>query len=352
MKFAQKIYNLTGLFLLCISSFFCQKELDENDFSDTNNGESLGVFSLYIDSITGGCLTSVNGQYVVNTQLSDHNFILIKVNVLKTGNWRVDPITNTNSDIYFTGNGFFSDVGLQDIKLQGYGTPTAAGILNYNLYSDFNSCAFQIQVAQNDMKKDLSAGLQPLTDSSWWLYDVYLGGVLRGDSVLIVAADDNGKYQQQDFKIFHVSGWSSDTIRIRKEDENYIRRMPNDSYGYMQFDESMDVDINFCRDSFPLLVSWTSPTYHGFTGLAPSSFSYSFINSDTGVSTIVNNVLYQQVTKINWRTHERILSTEGPFTLLESWYARNIGLIYFSQAKSTDPTVKEEWKLKKFEIKR
>jgi len=84
----------------------------------------------------------VNGFYEQGSQLNICNTVEIDVNVTTAGTY---TITTSNSGMTFSRTGTFAGTGIQNIILQGSGTPTANGNINMSFPAP-SSCSFPVTV--------------------------------------------------------------------------------------------------------------------------------------------------------------------------------------------------------------
>lgn len=116
----------------------CQKELN---FDDTLTGQSKG--SLKKD--TTDCYPStVQGEYIVDSALNSTNFIDLQVNVTTTGYYVI--YSDTVNGYYFRGNGTFGNVGLNSVRLYGYGTPEHSQPDPFIIRYDTSLCIVDVDV--------------------------------------------------------------------------------------------------------------------------------------------------------------------------------------------------------------
>jgi len=123
---------LNTIAVLLISLFLitsCQKELY---FEGTSSG------SLKTDSLGTDCMPSeVVGYYQVDSSLNgpiSGNYIEVQVNVTYPGEYTIK--TDTVNGYYFIGTGTFGRVGVDSVRIYGYGRPLTQGtntfIVSYN----------------------------------------------------------------------------------------------------------------------------------------------------------------------------------------------------------------------------
>ena len=91
----------------------------------------------------GACTGStVNGTYTVGSSLSAANNVTVQVNVTSTGSY---TITSSAGGMTFFKTGIFTTTGLQTITLNGTGTPTSGGTVQFTVGN--NGCTFSVNVA-------------------------------------------------------------------------------------------------------------------------------------------------------------------------------------------------------------
>lgn len=91
----------------------------------------------------GSCTGAViNGTYTSGSPLTVLNTVMINVNVTVPGNYTI--ATTTVNGISFSASGTFNITGLQQVILNGTGTPAVAGTFNYPLSGNGNTCIFSV----------------------------------------------------------------------------------------------------------------------------------------------------------------------------------------------------------------
>ncbi len=135
--------KIFGFVLLTICSaivfFSCQK-----DFSVETESMQSASGSLW-DS-TGNCLpdTVVGTFYNGVTPGSDTAYVEIQVNVTQTGSYNIT--TEFENGFEFSDSGFFSNTGLNTIRLKPIGTPILNTGTTFNVSFDSSFCSFTVNV--------------------------------------------------------------------------------------------------------------------------------------------------------------------------------------------------------------
>lgn len=123
------------LFLATCLLFACQKTIDW----------SLdAVASLATDS-SGNCMSiEVHGIYKVKSPLNDSNYVVVTVNVDSPGQYNI--FTNIVNGYSFKATGTFTNKGVTNVKLLGYGTPLDIGVNDFIVHLNYSSCTFSVSV--------------------------------------------------------------------------------------------------------------------------------------------------------------------------------------------------------------
>ena len=125
------------LFLLIAFVISCQKE---RSFENGGGPPSHGSLQ---SGTTGDCLGStVQGIYKKDSVLGAGNYVDVVVDVTTPG-WFVIS-TDTINNIYFRATGNFSAAGIDTVRLQGSGKPTAASTNVFTVNYDSSSCTFSV----------------------------------------------------------------------------------------------------------------------------------------------------------------------------------------------------------------
>lgn len=133
--------------ILCFGFISCQKELaDERTPLPGNNieeGTSSGTAVFSLKGAPNVCNNHViNGSYCAGMPLGAGNTVNIQVMVSTVGTYYI--ATRTINGIMFSGTGTFMDTGLQEVVLNGSGTPLSEGTMQYRPGN--SSCSFPITV--------------------------------------------------------------------------------------------------------------------------------------------------------------------------------------------------------------
>lgn len=137
--------NSAGIndFMVIYDSTFCTVPVTV--LPATGSG-GTSVFTL--EGAGGACANSnVAGTYTQGTPLTASNQVVLSVNVTTVGTWTVS--SNTVTGMNFTGSGTFTTTGVQNITLNGTGTPNAPGAQTFSVSAGSGSCTFVVTVQPN-----------------------------------------------------------------------------------------------------------------------------------------------------------------------------------------------------------
>lgn len=79
---------------------------------------------------------SAHGVYKAGVPLNDSNYILITVNISKLGNHPVEIKSDVVNGYSFAASVFFTQLGMQQVKLKGSGTPIQTAITHFEIVFD------------------------------------------------------------------------------------------------------------------------------------------------------------------------------------------------------------------------
>lgn len=123
-------------FTACLCFNSCQQEL-----SNENSSSAQGT----LRDLNGNCNPSlVQGVYIEDTALTINNFIDASVNFSAPGAYLLQ--TDTINGYYFRGTGSVSAVGLQTIRLKGFGLPINTGTDLFHMRFDTSVCEVSVEV--------------------------------------------------------------------------------------------------------------------------------------------------------------------------------------------------------------
>lgn len=114
-------------------------------FDITVVGSATGSAVFSLGGSPGGCTgASVGGTYTVGVALVPANTLTIQVDVTTLGTYSI--AAGSVAGFVFTGNGTFTSTGLQNVTLNGVGTPLTAGNAAVTVTNIASTCTFNVTV--------------------------------------------------------------------------------------------------------------------------------------------------------------------------------------------------------------
>ncbi len=267
---------------------------------------------------------TVAGVYTAGSAASAGNTVKLNVTVTTAGSYNIT--TNTVNGISFSGTGTLA-LGAQTIILTATGIPTLAGTFNTFKPNIATTCDFAVTFVPAAVP--LNGDYFPLTNNSWWSYDIVgqtdtIYNVVYGTKVY----NANTYTEVQE----NVGGAPNDTAHYRKSSNNYFQWVIADFYSaQFGFDNPPVVDVNFLKENAVTGTAWSSGPYSGTigAGMVNADLQYDFKIENNNTSVTVNgknytNVIYVSVTV-------KIKAAPSPiFVAIEKnefYYAKGIGLV-------------------------
>ncbi len=132
--------HLIIVFLTLFVFSACQKELNF-DYS----APSVGSLQANLSFECVG--DSVYGNYQKDSVLNSSNYIDVKANVTTVGTYTI--LSDTIDGFYFKGEGTFGSVGINKVRLKGYGTPIENGLFHFTISYNNSFCTAEVLVQDN-----------------------------------------------------------------------------------------------------------------------------------------------------------------------------------------------------------
>lgn len=107
------------------------------------NADSTAVFEL-ADSLGTCSNATINGAYTAGQVLTDSNTVVLQVNVIVPGVYNFT--TELTNGMIFSSSGTFTTTGIQNVTLQGSGTPTLTTNTEVAVAVDTTNCSFVVPV--------------------------------------------------------------------------------------------------------------------------------------------------------------------------------------------------------------
>lgn len=315
--------RLTFLFLLISFTFWgCQKEYS---FEGVFTGESDGTLK---DS-SGLCHEIVKvGNYLVDTSLTEGNYLVIKINFTATGKWLV--YSDTSNGIWFRDSGYTTQLGLHTIQIRGFGKPILPIDADLVLYYKNSLCHVSLPCTPGTGSgSKIYRDYFPTTYFSNWQYF----NSLLNDSFHLKVLPLDSNISANRYSLFE-----SYTPSINQRDTFYYRKDNlGNYYRYFSVAGGPKRDYVFLKHHEPVNTTWESPivnlTYLGSATQAKIKFTI----LDRNVSVNLNNRNLDSVIRVKEEWQYNIMGNFITTNNYEHWYAKNIGEINFLQFSSTNP---------------
>ncbi len=295
----------------------------------------------------GVCASStVNGTYTQGTILGASNTITVAVNVTAVGSYTIT--TNTVAGMSFSASGNFAATGVQNVTLNGSGTPTAAGAQTLTVTAGTSTCTITVTVGTGGTPSGLCL---PLTPSTYWTYNDgfsstpsdtikrIVGGSAthNGNTYTVVVENDN-------------SGTPAWEYHFRKAGNDYFEFARAHDYALLTFDSPVpEGDILFLKENATTGMTWLSAEFTGFENTVATKLRYSFECVDGNGTATINGKSFTNVVKIKFKSQTSVgggaFQDEG--LVWDAWYARGIGLIHM---KATYLTNTVEWNIRFWQV--
>jgi hypothetical protein len=262
------------------------------------------------------------------------NTVQISVNVTTAGAYNIttDTVDTPTNGIWFDASGTFPTApATVNVTLAGHGTPAAAGTFQLTVKFGTSTCTFSCTVAP-----PINTDHFPLTANSWWSYDDVDGIIVTAGDSLYRLNINPITLAGNTYRIFqnHDNTTLTDSSYFRRNGNDYFERTFADYYtGVISFDANVMGDINFLKEGLTTGATWESSVFSGTVSGLPVKLKYAFSCTNASATATINGNNFSNVYKVSWRPK---VSVDGGITytdeaiILESWYARGVGLIYFN----------------------
>ena len=147
MRALHRLTTTIATFCLLLLVASCKKEYS----LEAGVAGSPATFTL-VASGTDCSDAQAAGNYTANTALTEANFVMVTVNVTKTGTWNYN--TGTVKGFSFSGSGIFTTTGDQTIMLKASGKPSEAGDIAFPLNIGGGACGFTVTVIDGTAVSD------------------------------------------------------------------------------------------------------------------------------------------------------------------------------------------------------
>lgn len=320
-------------------------------------GSSTCTFTVNVSAAAAGTLgggpgacapITVNGTYTQGVALTPANTVQVQVNVTTAGAYSIT--TNTVSGFSFSASGNFAATGTQNVTLNGSGTPSASGTINFTVTFGSSTCTFSVTVAAPVID------YFPRTANSNWSYEFDDDPT---DSLLVYALANTITALGNTYTIF----MQRDGVLPEPDSSGYYRKAGGNYHRYVNlqsyfgFDNPQWVDFIFLKDDQPAGHTWTTAAYTGTIGGSPFMLRIKFtitqkdvtvpVTTSTGTvnhpNTIVVDEKYEMFDGAAWIPLDTVI---GYF---KDYYSRNVGWILDEYIGPTG-TLDAKMELRRFQV--
>ncbi len=283
---------------------------------------STAVYSLV--AAGGACSgASYVGTYTQGVPLNSSNSVLINVNVTTPGTYNIS--TNTVNGMTFGGTGTFSGTGQQGVVLNATGTPTNAGIFNFDVTAGTSTCTFSITVSGATTEEYM------LFTANSNFSQRMVGGA--PDDTLYMQVHNNPiVINSNTYTIYRQleTGNPIDSSYFRKDNGKYYNLLNTASLG---FNDPNRVDYMMLDSSLAANATWTSDLGSNTTTVGsatvPVNIKVVCTILEKGVSATIAGNSYSNVIKVKYVFSYNAGAGDIDFQENQIWFAKGKGFIYF-----------------------
>ncbi len=321
-----KYFNKVSVlfFIIIVLIVACTKESSYESGSSTS---SVATGTLK-DSL-GNCQNiAIKGNYVVDTVLTDSNYVVVTATITKPGNYKI--YTDTVNGFWFRDSAYILTSGTQTFKLKGYGKPILPLTSNFTVYFNSSYCLFSIAVSSMSSTGGTvttpSGDYFPTTTNSNWTYDK------SADTVRYTCTPYIATINSKPYKLFVTS--QSDSFLYRKDSligEYY-------TYGTF-FSDSRFIEYKFLDDKLPLNSFWETDTLSTSSIGFPITYKIRFSVDAKNVPYTINGNIFDSVIKIR---QEILVKNPGGLYSIQSaytsytYYAKKVGYVWYDSPTYTE----------------
>ncbi|MBC7651815.1 MAG: hypothetical protein H7101_08705, partial [Deinococcales bacterium] len=281
-----KIYSFVFCSLLLILS--CTKE------TSFESGNLFGSAEGTLKDSTGNCQgISIKGQYVMDSVLTDSNYVTITATITKPGNYKI--YSDTVNGFWFRDSAFVLTAGVKTFKLKGYGKPILPKTANFTVLFNASACLFSITVTTTaggggggNTPTAPSGDYFPITPNSNWTYD-YTSN--PPDTIRYTSKNFTATVNNKVYRIFTTN--LGDTLAYRKDS------LQGEYFAYSRFaNDSRPLDYKFLDDKLPVNSFWETDTISTVALGFPTTYKIRFTIDAKNASYIINGNALDSVIKV------------------------------------------------------
>lgn len=292
-------------------------------------GKSLGTLK---DSL-GNCQSIVvKGKVNADTVFTDSNYLIVKVNITTSGQYKI--FSDTVNGIWFLDTGYVA-AGTQTLKIRGYGKPILPINANFILSYNNSICLFTCSLTTAAPVLPIIRDYFPTTIGSNWAYDV--AGFT--DTLHVSASNKDTTIAGNAHRIFYSFRGAS------FKDTGYYRKDVNDYYRWDKLDgNSASVALLYLKESNPILTQWNSNVVNTIVSGLPTQARMHYTLLAVNTTRTVNGNAFDSVIQVKNELQYMVLGNFQTAQSFDTYFAKNIGLIEFNIPGLYLQTIKR-WKV-------
>lgn len=337
-----KYFNKTIILLFCgvMLVLACSKETS----FELGTGGTVAAGTLKDSS--GNCQSfSIKGSYVVDSTLTDSNYIVVTATITQGGTYKI--YSDTANGYWFKDSSYVLNAGVQTFKLKGYGKPILPLTSVFTVYFNTSYCLLSVTATGTPSSGGGGGGTtvtSPSGDyypttvgSNWTYYD------LTGDSLTVTCSNFTTTIASKTYKIF-ISD-QGDTTAYRKDS------LQGEYYTYGTFaGDSRLIEYKFLDDKVALNSFWETDTLSTNTFGLPITYKIRFTIDAKNTQYTINGNVLDSVIKVKQEVLAQV--TPGLFTIQSagttySYYAKKVGLVWLDFPNYTPA---EALKIKRWKV--
>lgn len=272
-----------------------------------------------LGSSAGTCSAAeVFGIYQEGIELNSTNTVQLQVTVSTPGKYKIytDPVNNVS----FKGTGTFLAPGDQTVILTGSGIPAFPGGQEFQVHFGTSSCSFRIDFLSETASSDFD--YYPSKPGNWWQY------LSNGSNTYFKVINQEVSFNGN---AYTVIGEFPDPNQTTFNNALYLRKNSGNYYQMIDFGSFMAVtspnllETIILKDNVPEGSFWDSQNFGiDISGVSKMGF-IRFTIVQKGVGETVGNFNFPDIIKVKG---EIFADGEATGTIMENWYAKNVGLVY------------------------
>jgi hypothetical protein len=324
-----KNLNISIFLLFCGAMLMlaCAKE------TSFESGTGLSAASGTLKDSSGNCQgISVVGSYVVDSTLTDSNYLVVTATITKGGTYKI--YSDTANGYWFKDSSYVLTTGTQIFKLKGYGKPILPLTSVFNIYFNTSYCSLSVTATGTPSGSGTtvtspSGDYFPTTTGSNWVYND-----LTGDSIKVACSNYTATVNSKTYKVF-ISDHGDTTI-YRKDS------LQGNYYAYGTFaSDSRLIEYKFLDDKVALNSFWETDTLSTSSSNVQTIYKIRFTIDEKNVQYTINGNVLDSVIKVKQEVLKQV--STGLFTILStgttySYYAKKIGLVWYDSPSYTPAT--------------